>query len=132
MDIVVDTSVIIAVVANEPEKESLIRATVGADLLAPTSCHWEVGNAFSAMLRRRRITLAQARQALETYQRIPLRFINVDLVEALELADRLGIYAYDAYVISCSLSQRCALISLDQGLVSAAQAAGAKVVEVTA
>jgi len=52
MDIVVDTSVLIAVIANEPEKDRLIRQTTGADLLAPPSCHWEIGNAFSAMLRR--------------------------------------------------------------------------------
>ncbi len=52
MDIVLDTSVIIAVIANEPEKRVLIRLTKGAELIAPQSVHWEIGNAFSAMLKR--------------------------------------------------------------------------------
>ena len=72
MDIVVDTSVIIAVIANEAEKDSLIRQTIGADLLAPRSCHWEVGNAFSAMLIRRRITLSQTQRAINSYRSIPI------------------------------------------------------------
>ena len=130
MDVVVDTSIVIAVIANQPEKQAIIRHTIGADLLAPASCHWEIGNAFSAMLKRKRISLEQAQRAVVTYQRIPLRFIDVELVQALELADRLGIYAYDAYVIACTLNQKCALISLDRGLVNAAKAVGAKVLEV--
>jgi len=44
MDVTVDTSVVIAVIANEPEKQSLIRMTEGADLIAPHSVHWEIGN----------------------------------------------------------------------------------------
>jgi predicted nucleic acid-binding protein len=50
MEFVVDTSVIIAVIVNEPSKPALIRATQGVDLLAPSSVHWEIANAFSAML----------------------------------------------------------------------------------
>jgi uncharacterized protein with PIN domain len=57
VDIVIDTSVIIAVIANEPERERIVAATYRANLLAPMSVHWEVGNAFSAMLRRGRTTV---------------------------------------------------------------------------
>ena len=130
MNLVVDTSVIIAVIANEPERNFLIESTLGADIIAPASCHHEVGNALSAMIRRKRIGLPQARQAVEAYRRIPLRFVDVDLLQALELVDKLGIYAYDAYVIGCALRQRCPLVSLDRGLVTAAYVAGADVLEV--
>jgi uncharacterized protein with PIN domain len=34
MDVTVDTSVIIAVIANEPEKDALIELTKGVDLIA--------------------------------------------------------------------------------------------------
>lgn len=37
MDIVADTSVIIAVIANEPEREALVELTTGAELIAPHS-----------------------------------------------------------------------------------------------
>jgi len=49
MELVVDTSAIIAVLVREPLRAALIDVTAGADLLAPPSVHWEVGNAFSAM-----------------------------------------------------------------------------------
>ena len=58
MKLIVDTSVIIAVLANEPIKEKLIALTKGVELIAPMSVHWEVGNAFSAMLKRKRIDIS--------------------------------------------------------------------------
>ena len=79
MNLVVDTSVIIAVVANEPEKATLLKQTRGADLFAPRSLRWEIGNAFSAMLKRRRITLGQAQTALEVYKQIPINLTEIDL-----------------------------------------------------
>lgn len=121
MKLIVDTSVLIAVVTNEPSKPALVRETVGASLLTPLSVHWEVGNAFSAMLKRGRISLPEARKALEAYREIPLRFVDIELDEALSTADELGIYAYDAYVIGAAERQRCPLLSLDAGLREAAK-----------
>jgi len=86
MKVVVDTSAVIAVIANESERAAIVEHTIGASLLAPASMHWEVGNAFSAMLRRRRITLAQAALAVESYQQMLFRFIDVDLCQALRLS----------------------------------------------
>jgi predicted nucleic acid-binding protein len=60
MDIVVDASVIIAIAANERDKARLIELTSEGELLAPSCVHWEIGNTFSAMLRRGRMTLHQA------------------------------------------------------------------------
>ncbi len=130
MDIVVDTSVIIAVIANEPEKEILIKLTQGADLIAPHSVHWEIGNAFSAMLKRNRISLEQASEAIQAYKKIPIRFVDVELEQSLKIADTLGIYAYDAYLVQCALKYRSPLISLDGNLVDSAQSMKAKVIEV--
>src|SRR4051812_21536835 len=95
-DRVVDTSTVIAVAANEPTKIALIEQTRGARFFAPRSVHWEVGNAFSAMLKRGRITPDQALKATEAYSQIPIDFIEVDLGRALRLASSLDIYAYDA------------------------------------
>jgi predicted nucleic acid-binding protein len=130
MDIVVDTSVIIAVIANEPEKEALVELTKGANLIAPHSVHWEIGNAFSAMLKRERIRVEQAIQAIRLYQQIPIRFVDVELEESLKIADTLGIYAYDAYLIRCALKYKSPLISLDRKLVNAAKEMKARVTEV--
>ena len=90
MKIVIDTSVIMAVIANEPEKEVLIRLTRGAQLIAPRSVHWEIGNAFSALFKRKRVTLAQAHRSLEVYRHIQLDFIEVELASALDIAQQLN------------------------------------------
>jgi len=129
--IVVDTSVIIAVIANEPEKETLIELTKGADLIAPYSVHWEIGNALSAMLKRKRVTLKQVLKAIEAYIKIPLKFVDVELERSLKIANKLNIYAYDAYVIGCALKHKSPLLSLDQDLVNFAKQMEVKVMEVT-
>lgn len=105
MAIVVDTSVILAVVLNEPGKSALIRLTTGAELLAPVSLHWEIGNALSSLFKRRRITEAEGQQALDEYQKIPIRFLDVPLDEALHVAAQHRIYAYDAYFLVCAYNQ---------------------------
>lgn len=132
MNLVVDTSVLIAVIANEPEKSALIERTQGATLLAPASVHWEIGNAFSAMLKRGRITVEQAQEALSVYHRIPVRFLDVELENAMALVHQLGIYAYDAYIIAAARNQRCSLLALDRGLIHAAKRVDVDVLEVVA
>jgi predicted nucleic acid-binding protein len=131
MNLVVDTSVIIAVLTSEPERARLVELTSGVNLIAPASVHWEIGNALAAMFKRGRIDPRQIKQVLRAYERIPIRYLDVPLSEALELAVEHGLYAYDAYVLACALSQRCRLISLDKGLVRAADAAGVGVLEVS-
>jgi predicted nucleic acid-binding protein len=130
MDIVVDTSVILGVILNEAHKPALVAHTRGANLIAPPTLHWEIGNAFSAMFKRQRMTIEQANAALETYQKIVIRFSPVDLAPALVLADMLDIYAYDAYMILCAQKHRCPLLSLDGGLKEAAKRVQVEILEV--
>lgn len=129
--LVVDTSVVIASITNEPMRGFVLDATEGVEvLLAPLSVHWEIGNAFSAMLKRDRITLEQALEALELYQSIPIQFVDVALEDAVRLAWELQIYAYDAYLIQCALDYHAPLLALDGGLRAAASKMKIEVLEV--
>lgn len=130
MEIVIDASVLIAVITNEDEKEKLVALTNEAELLAPLSVHWEIGNAFSSMLKRKRITVAEALQAIEIYLQIPVRFVEVELTESLELAGELGLYAYDAYLLRCAAKYRLPLLTLDVRLIQAAKEKKIQVLEV--
>ena len=130
MLLVVDTSVILAVVLNEPTKPELVRLTAGAELVAPLSLHWEIGNALSAMIKRQRITLPEALQVLLEYQKIPIRFLDVPVDDTVRVVEQQQIYAYDAYFIVCARQQSCSLITLDGGLETAARAAQISLVEV--
>jgi len=130
MDIVVDASAIIAVIANEPRKSDIIQATQGATLIAPASIHWEIANAFSAMFTRSRLTLEQAIKALTIYKQIPIRFVEVELEESLRIAEQLNIYAYDAYLLRCTQKQKTPLLSLDKTLLGLAKQLKLQVIEV--
>ena len=127
MQIVSDTSVIVAVIAGEPDRARLIEVTQDADLLAPQSLHWELGNALAAQIRRGRLTLDQAGRFLEVYDEIPIQFVDVSIGAALEIAEACGIYAYDAYMIACAQKYHCPLLTLDKGLIRAAKEVGAEV-----
>lgn len=132
MRFTIDTSAVISVLTREPHRKSIIHATRGAELFAPASLHWEIGNAFSAMLRRGRIGSAEALRAVEAYRQIPLRLIDVDLGASLSIVEQTGLYAYDAYVLACAQSHRAPIISLDQGLLEAARNLGIPTLEIEA
>jgi predicted nucleic acid-binding protein len=130
MQLVVDTSAVVAVLIREPQRAALMEVTKSAHLIAPPSVHWEIGNAFAAMFKRHRLSLGTARRALEAYRQIPIRFSEVELDRAMELAEQLNIYAYDAYVILCAMQHRCALVSIDHGLQLAAARVGVRAMEI--
>jgi predicted nucleic acid-binding protein len=116
MEIVIDTSAILAVIGEQPEKTELVRLTRGATLVAPASVHWEVGNALSAMFKRKAIGIKEALQLLVAYGAIPIRPAEIGLRQAVELSARWNVYAYDAYVLACAINQRAPLLTLDRGL----------------
>ena len=130
MEIIVDASVLIAVIVNEAEKEKLIAMTQEAELVAPMSVHWEIGNAFSSLLKRGRVTIEQALQAIDMYSEIPIRFVEVELTNSLELANAFGIYAYDAYLLRCAEKYHLPLLTLDKPLVHIAKDKGISILEV--
>jgi predicted nucleic acid-binding protein len=130
MEVVVDASVLIAVVTNEDEKEKLVAITNEAELIAPLSVHWEIGNAFSSLLKRKRVTIDEALQAIEIYLQIPVRFVEVELSDSLELANEFGLYAYDAYLLRCAEKYRLPLLTLDGRLTQAAKDKKIQVLEV--
>ena len=127
---VIDTSAIIAVIANEPERSAIVARAADSGLVAPASVYWEVGNAFSVMFKRRRITLAQSQFAIRSYEQMRIRFIDIDLTYTLELSEQLDIYAYDAYVLASALNLCLPLLTLDQGLLAIAPLIGVRTLEV--
>ncbi len=129
MDVVIDTSALLAVALDEPEKPALVESTRGAVLVAPEVQPFEIGNALSALCRRGRLSPEEVRQAWRICGSIPVRLVPVNVEEALVLAMAHRIYAYDAYFLVCALRQRAALLTLDRGMARAARAEGITMVE---
>jgi predicted nucleic acid-binding protein len=130
MIITIDTSVLVAVVTHEPSRDRAIECTTGHRLIAPSSVHWEMGNALSAMIKRGRASLEQARACIEAYLQIPIRRLDVDLKQSLALSEQYRIYAYDAYLLACALQTNAPLLTLDRVLKQVAEQLGIVTLEV--
>ena len=131
MYLTIDTSALIAVIGNEASKDQIIETTANYSLCAPASVHWEIGNAFSAMFKRKKTDLKLAKLALKAYHEIPVKYIEVPLQQALELSYSQKLYAYDAYLIQCAQQTSTPILTLDQGLQQVAKNMGIHVFEVT-
>jgi len=130
MDIVIDTSALIAVIVDEPERNRIVEVTTGNTLIGPGSIPWEVGNVFSAMFKQNRLTLDEARKGLVIFDSIPLRYIKPDFVNALKLSKQTNMYAYDAYFLDCAVRHKAPLLTLDRKLKTAAQDLNVETMEV--
>jgi predicted nucleic acid-binding protein len=129
VELVVDTSALLAVLLDEPERAALLARTQGATLLAPGSVPWEVGDALIAGFRRRRLTPQEVRDAWASFERIPLRLLPVAVGNALALAEDLGLYAYDAYILETVRATRRPLLATDKRLQAAAVRLGLRIWE---
>lgn len=130
MEITVDTSVIIAVILNEPSKPKLLEQTRDAELVSAPTLPWQVGNSLAALFQRCCIDLDQAKGALRSFREIPVRLAEIDLGTSVEMAKEQGIYAYDAYMLECARKYRTPLLSLDGPQRQVAIELGIEVLEV--
>ena len=129
MNMVADTNIFLSVVLNEPEKGQIMEATSEAMLSAPEILPYEIGNALSAMVKRRRVSRAEALAAEKAASLIPVRLVSINVHEALELAIENKIYAYDAYFLHCAKSLSQPLMSLDKKIKQIARGIGVDLVE---
>ena len=130
MDIVIDTSALIAVIVGEPERAKIIAITAGNTLIGPGSIPWEIGNAFSAMFKQDRLSFDGARKGVEIFYSIPIRFVESDITNALRLSKETNMYAYDAYLLDCAIRYKSPLLTLDLKLKKAAQSIKINALEV--
>jgi len=114
VNIISDTNIFLAVILNEPEKENIIQVTSKANLVSPDILPYEIGNALSAMVKRKRLSKDEALAAFKGVNSIPVRLISVDVKQAIKIAFDYNIYAYDAYFLQCAKQLSYPLITLDK------------------
>jgi len=128
-NIVIDTSAILAVLLDEPEKQAVVEATMGSVVCAPASLRWEVGNAATAGVKRRRLTRERARQLITDFEQVTIRELAIDIGRAVDLGLELGFYAYDAYILEAARSSGFPLLALDGPIRRNAKKLGLTLVE---
>ena len=126
MKVVVDASALLAVVLNEPERDSVVEAATGCELVAPQVLPFEIGNALTSLFKRRLLSKSEVIAAWGVFARFPIGLSAIDIASALALATRRVIYAYDAYVIECALEQKAELLTLDDRMKASAASEGVR------
>lgn len=129
MDIVADTNIFLAVVLNEPEKERIIELTAQATLIAPRILPYEMGNALSALVKRRQIAMNDALAAEKAAASIPVNLVDLNINAALQLALRHNFYAYDAYSLLCAKTLSLPLLTLDRQMKRVANELAIRILE---
>ena len=129
MDIIADTSIFLAVALDEPEKDNIIKLTSGSEIFSPEILPYEIGNALSAMVKRKRITKKEALSAQNRANSIRFRLVNIDTYQALKLAIKYNIYAYDAYFLQGAQTLSHPLITLDKRMKQVANELNIELVE---
>jgi len=129
MEIVSDASAFLAVALNETDRDWVIEKTFGCAIVSPEVLPYEIGNALIVVRRKGRLTDRTVLRAFDISQRIAVRLVPVKIHDAMKLAIRFNIYAYDAYYVQCCIENRLPLISLDDRMRDVAKSLGIKVVE---
>ena len=128
MELVADASAFLAVVLNDEDREWVVERTSGSTIFSPEVLPYEIGNALSAVRRKGRFSDEEILKAFDLSQRIPVTLLPVRIYDAMKIAMKFRIYAYDAFYIQCCLETKLPLISLEERMCEVARNLGIKVV----
>ena len=128
MEIVADASAFLAVVLNEADRDWIIAKSSGYTIVSPEILPYEIGNALIAVRKKGRLTDREVLKAFDASQRIAVRLAPVKIHDAMKVAIKFNIYAYDAFYVQCCIETKLPLISLDSRMCDVAKDLGIKVV----
>jgi predicted nucleic acid-binding protein len=125
MEILLDASAIIAVIADEPEAQTVINCTQNATIVSPNIISCEIANALTRMIKKNVIvSKEQMIDLVKNFKLIPIKMVNIDLEKTLEIAWHYRIYAYDAFYLEVAKRLQLPLVTFDSGMRKVAKELG--------
>jgi len=128
MDVVSDASAFLAVVLDETSRDWVVGRTSDCSIVSPEVLPYEIANALITVKRKGRLTEREVVRAFDISRRIPVRLVPVRIGDALRIALKHGIHAYDAFYLQCCIETKLPLISLDNRMCDVAGSLSIKVV----
>jgi predicted nucleic acid-binding protein len=114
MEIVLDASAIIAVIADEPESNIVINCTKNATLISPHIVSSEIANGLTKMIKKGIINNKEKLiDLIKIFQKIPIKAVEINLEKSLEIAWDYKIYAYDAFYLETAKRLNLPLLTFD-------------------
>jgi predicted nucleic acid-binding protein len=118
--LVVDASLIAAILFAEPAFDLAHARLRGFTPIAPALLDFEIANAVTTRLRRRAIGADDAAAAMQDFLDLPIERAEIDAGALPLLADRFGLTAYDAAYLWLAGEVRAPLATFDSHLARAA------------
>ena len=117
MEIVLDASAIISVIADEPEGHEVIELTQDSIIVSPSIISFEITNSLTRMVRKGIIDNKEKMlDLIKSFQKIPIKFVENDLEKIVEIAWSYKIYAYDAFYLETAKRLNLPLLTFDNGM----------------
>ena len=116
MNILIDASALMPILINEPEKQFIVDITKNCELLVPAVLPYEIGNALTRLKKRKILNEKQIIAAYKDFEKIPLRLLEADIENALKIACKYNIFAYDAYYLEAAYRLNLPLLTLDNAM----------------
>jgi len=128
MEILLDASAIITVIADEPKSQIVINCTQNTTIVSPNIISCEIANALTRMIRKNVIISEdQIINLIKSYKLIPIRLIDINLEKALKIAWEYKIYAYDAFYLEVAQRLQIPILTFDNGMIKVAKELGLNV-----
>jgi predicted nucleic acid-binding protein len=117
MEIMLDASAIMAVIADEPESNVVINCTKNATIISPKMLSFEIANALTRMVKKGIIRNSEKIDDLiNSFQKIPIKMVEIDLGKSMKIAWDYKIYAYDAFYLETAKRLNLPLLTFDNGM----------------
>ena len=93
MEIVIDTSALITVIADEPEADIVIEYSQNATFVSPIVISFEIVNCLSRMLKKGRINdQSKMEELVNSFQKIPIKLFENNLQNIIQIVWTYKIY----------------------------------------
>ena len=115
MEIVIDASALIAVIADEPEADTVLKYSQNAIFFSPNVISFEIANSLSRMLKKGLINdHSKMVDLIKSFQQIPIKLFENNLQNVIKIVWDYKIYAYDAFYLETAKSLNIPLLTLDK------------------
>ncbi len=122
--VVVDASALAALLFGESTAAQVAERLAKAVLAAPTLLRYEVSHACLKKIARYPDRRGELLRAVGDFTRMEIQEIDIPPLEAIQLAEQMGLSLYDASYLWLSRSLGAPLVTLDRKLEAAASGRG--------
>jgi predicted nucleic acid-binding protein len=114
MEILLDASAIMAVIAEEPEGATVLSLTMGKSIVSPSVVSFEIANALTKMMKKKVIDSKDKMiKVFQEFKRVRIKIVDIDIEKSLEIAWDYKIYAYDAFYLETAKRLNVPLLTFD-------------------